>query len=52
MEHIQLDPGELDKFLAIAGKPLWDKWVADLESKGQPGQKILDELVRVQNSFK
>lgn len=45
MEEVKLDAGELEKWKGIAGKPLWDKWLAEMEAKGLPGKKLLDELL-------
>lgn len=52
IEQVGLDPGELDKWKQIAGKPLWDKWVADMNAKGLAGQKVLDEVLRLLNKYK
>ena len=52
MEEVSLDPGELEKWIEIAGKPVWGKWVADMEAKGLPGQKVLDEAFRLIKKYK
>ena len=31
--------------------PLWDEWVQKADAKGMPGQKILDEAVRLMNLY-
>ena len=51
MEEVNLDPGEFEKWKALAGKPLQEKWVADMEAKGLPGQKILDEAFRLTEKY-
>jgi len=52
LEKISLEPGEFERWREIAGKPLWDKWVAQMEVKGLPGQKILDETLRLIEKYK
>lgn len=52
IKEISLDPGELQNWIDLAGKPLWDKWVADMEDKGQPGRKILDGALGLINKYK
>lgn len=52
IEEISLDSGELNNWKDVAAKPLWDKWVADMESKGLPGQKILDETLNLLKKYK
>ncbi len=42
-----LPADELDKWVAIGGKPVWDDWVAGLKAKGLPSQAILDETLRL-----
>ncbi|MHA1113393.1 MAG: TRAP transporter substrate-binding protein DctP [Alphaproteobacteria bacterium] len=39
---ITYSKADLDAFAAVAGKPVWDAWVKDVESKGYPGRKLLD----------
>jgi TRAP-type C4-dicarboxylate transport system substrate-binding protein len=36
---------ELDRFRAIAGRPVWDKWVAEAESKGVPAKELLQLIL-------
>ena len=50
--EVGLDPGELEKWIDVAGKPVWDKWAADMEAKGLPGRKILDEALRLLKKYK
>ncbi len=47
IEEVVLEPVELERWKETAAKPLYDKWVADLEAKGLPGQKVLDEARRI-----
>ena len=52
LERVALDPGELERWKEIGGKPLWDKWVTDMEAKGLPGQKILDGTLKLAEKYK
>ena len=33
---------ELDRFRAIGGKPVWDKWIAESAAKGVPAKELFD----------
>ncbi len=52
IKDVNLNPGELEKWQGIAGKPLWNDWVADMEAKNLPGQKALDEVLRLMEKYK
>ncbi len=52
MEEVHLDPGEYEKWQGIAGKPLWDKYVAELEAKGLAGKKVLERLLAIREKYK
>jgi len=52
MERLELDPGEFERWKEIAGQPLWNKWVSDMEAKGLPGQKVMDEALRLIEKYK
>jgi TRAP-type C4-dicarboxylate transport system substrate-binding protein len=41
----QLDPAEAARWQEKA-KPVWDKWVADLEAKGQPARAVLEYTLK------
>ena len=47
LEKISLDPGEIEKWNKIAGEPVWDNWVKEMNKKGLPGQKVLDTTMRL-----
>lgn len=49
-EIIDLTPEEFEKWKAT-GKPAWDKWVKQMEAKGLPGQKVLDEAVKLVEKY-
>ncbi len=34
-----------------AVKPVWDRWTADMQSKGLPGKALLDEAVSLANKY-
>lgn len=42
LEVIKVTPEVREKLIAIAGKPVWDQWVADTEKKGLPGKEALE----------
>jgi TRAP-type C4-dicarboxylate transport system substrate-binding protein len=44
-EVIELTTEEWEKWRA-KGKPAWDEWVKELESKRLPGREVLDETVK------
>lgn len=45
-EITDLTPDELAQWRAT-GKPDWDKWAKNMDAKGLPGQKVLDETVKL-----
>ena len=49
-EVIDLSPQEFAKWQAT-GKPAWNKWVQQLEAKGLPGQKVLDETIKLVEKY-
>jgi len=49
-EIIDLSPEEFAKWRAT-GKPVWDKWAKQMEAKGLPGQKILDETIKLVDKY-
>ena len=51
-EIVSLDPGELDKMKALAGKPVWDEWVAAMKAKGLPADKVLDAALKLVDKYK
>lgn len=50
-ERVSLDPGELEKWKKIAGEPIWDEWVREMEKKGLPGQKVFDQARRLMKKY-
>jgi TRAP-type C4-dicarboxylate transport system substrate-binding protein len=51
MEKITLSPSESDRWKQIAGKPLWDSWVKDMNAKGLAGQKVLDATLALVKKY-
>jgi TRAP-type C4-dicarboxylate transport system substrate-binding protein len=51
-EKVSMDPGEYEKWVELGGKPIWKMWVKDMEAKGLPGQKVLDEALRLIQKYK
>jgi TRAP-type transport system periplasmic protein len=47
MQKVSLDPGELDKWKELAGKPIWDKWIADRITEKKPGKEIFDDTLKL-----
>jgi TRAP-type C4-dicarboxylate transport system substrate-binding protein len=52
MEEVKFDPAEFAKLKDMAGKPLWDKWVATMNSKGLPGKKVMDKALELLDKYK
>lgn len=50
-EKISLDPGEFEKWRKIAGEPIWNTWVKEMNKKGLPGQKVLDAAKRLVKKY-
>jgi TRAP-type C4-dicarboxylate transport system substrate-binding protein len=46
LERITYTPEMLKPFEEKAGKPVWDKWVADGKAKGLPAQEALDLILK------
>jgi TRAP-type C4-dicarboxylate transport system substrate-binding protein len=51
MEKVTLAQVEVDRWKKAAGQPLWDSWVKEMNSKSMPGQKVLDETLRVVKKY-
>jgi TRAP-type C4-dicarboxylate transport system substrate-binding protein len=52
VEKVSLDPGEMEKWEKIAGEPVWDEWVEEMNKKGLPGKKVLDEARRLVKKYR
>jgi hypothetical protein len=41
-------PEEIDKWIQVAGKPVWDGWVKNMQGKGyKVAPQILEETVKL-----
>jgi len=47
MNEYTLPQNELNRWIEAGGKPIWDSYIKQLEAKGLPGQKVLDETLRL-----
>jgi len=52
LEIVSLDPGEQDKMKSLAGKPVWNEWIASMKAKGQPADKVLDAVLKLIDKYK
>jgi TRAP-type C4-dicarboxylate transport system substrate-binding protein len=50
-EIIDLGPEEFAKWQAT-GQPAWREWVQQMEAKGLPGQKVLDETIKLVEKYR
>lgn len=46
VEKVQIAPEVLAEFRAKAADPIRDKWIADMEAQGVPGQELYDLVVK------
>lgn len=42
LAHVQFSKADRDRLVELGARPVWDKWVADMNAAGHPGQKLLD----------
>ena len=45
LEEVRFTPEMFDAVKEIAGRPVWDKWVSEMEAKGLPGRELLDVVL-------
>ncbi|MFN4087602.1 MAG: C4-dicarboxylate TRAP transporter substrate-binding protein [Alphaproteobacteria bacterium] len=45
LKRISYTPEQRAEFENRAAKPVWDKWVADMDGRGLPGQELLDFIL-------
>lgn len=43
---LEWKPGEINKMNALI-TPIWDEWITDMEKKGLPGRKAVDDLYNI-----
>jgi len=46
VEKVVIAPEVIAEFKAVAGKPIQDAWIADMEAQGLPGQELYDLVVK------
>ena len=46
-EEVKVDPAEVAKWKKIAGEPIWEQWVQQMEKRGAPAREILNEAIRL-----
>ena len=46
MKAIEIDPKAMEEFRAVAGKPLWDKWVQENKDEVPEAQALLDLVLK------
>ena len=51
-EEVTVDAGTYDKMKEIGGKPLWDKWINEMESKGLAGKKVFEAAKALLEKYK
>lgn len=47
-----LPASEAKRWIDIAGKPIWDSWIAEMEGKGYPGKKVYDRFMQIAPEIK
>ena len=45
VEKVEVAPEVIAEFQSVAGKPIHDQWIADMEAQGLPGQELYDLVV-------
>jgi TRAP-type C4-dicarboxylate transport system substrate-binding protein len=51
-EILTLDPGVQDKMKELAGKPVWDEWVASMKARGLAADKALEAVLKLVDKYK
>lgn len=47
MTEYALPKDEMNRWIDVGGKPVWESYVKQLEAKGLPAQKVLDETLKL-----
>jgi len=47
LEEYTLPKAELDRWVETGGRPVWDRWVANMEAKGLPGKAVLADTMKL-----
>ena len=45
LQPISFSAHEIAQFVEHAGKPIWDDWIKEMDSKGFPGRALLDYVL-------
>jgi len=45
LQAISFSANEIAQFVEHAGKPIWDDWIKEMDSKGFPGRDLLDYVL-------
>ncbi|MEO0989754.1 MAG: TRAP transporter substrate-binding protein DctP, partial [Pseudomonadota bacterium] len=46
VEKVEIDEAVIAEFRSVAADPIRDKWIADMEAQGLPGQELYDLVVK------
>ncbi|MFL4471784.1 TRAP transporter substrate-binding protein DctP [Tateyamaria armeniaca] len=46
VQKVEVAPEVIAEFQSVAGKPIHDAWIADMEAQGLPGQELYDLVVK------
>lgn len=52
LTRVTLAPGELEKWHKIAGEPVWDTWVKEMNQKGLPGSRVFDAARQLMKKYR
>ena len=47
LEKYTMPKAELDRWVQVAGKPVWDRWINGLEAKGLPAKAVLADVLQL-----
>ncbi|MEW6668660.1 MAG: TRAP transporter substrate-binding protein [Thermodesulfobacteriota bacterium] len=47
LEEYVMPKAELDRWIQVGGKPVWERWVANMEAKGLPGKAVLADTLKL-----
>jgi TRAP-type C4-dicarboxylate transport system substrate-binding protein len=51
IQKVPLDAGEPEKWKELAGKPIWDKWIAERVAEKKPGKEIFDDAIKLLGQY-
>ncbi|MEX0286845.1 MAG: C4-dicarboxylate TRAP transporter substrate-binding protein [Paracoccaceae bacterium] len=52
VQKVEIADSEIEAFRAKAADPIRDKWIADMEAQGLPGQELYDLVVKTLNDHR